>query len=266
MKSKVISIFLVFLLSVSITGCSSKQSSLNKSQSSSSNNNKAVSTSPSSSSTVAAASTVNNTAPSGKKAKITNNQVSPDSGKNSAIQAYREVLENKAEFFSTDNKKSLFLNDFLTNKQLYNITFNLTRFTTVYMDNDKIPEVVLELSVGGYPSYYEVLHYMNGKVYGYLQVYRALEMLKVDGTFLRSGGAFDNEYAKMRFTQSATEIDVLGYEKSSQGNGGVSISYFINNKPVTKEAFEAFSKEQNAKKDVTWYEFSKSNIETKITF
>ncbi len=51
------------------------------------------------------------------------------------------------------------------------------------MDGDKVREVVLELSVGNKPAFYEVLHYMDDTVYGYLIVYRGLEGLKEDGTF-----------------------------------------------------------------------------------
>lgn len=184
--------------------------------------------------------------------------------KNLAMNAYKAALQNKAEFYSTDNKQDIYLKDFLTNKKLYDTTFKATRFAVLDMDGDKIPEVVLELTAGDHPEFYEILHYMNGKVYGYFKVYRGLEMLKVDGTFWSSGGAYDNECSKLKFNSNAYETDVLGYMKSSQNTKGLSISYFINNKPVSKEAFDSFTKKQNEKKDVDWYELSESNIKTKI--
>jgi uncharacterized protein YecT (DUF1311 family) len=204
------------------------------------------------------------TTPSDSKNEAINTKQPSENNKNLAMNAYKAVLQNKAEFYSTDNKKNIYLNDFLTNKKLYDTTLKVTRFAVLDMDGDKIPEVVLELTAGDYPEFYEILHYMDDKVYGYFKVYRGLEMLKVDGTFWSSGGASDNECGKLRFNSNAYETDVLGYMKSSQDNGNLTISYSINNKPVTKEAFDSFTKEQNGKKGVDWYELSESNIKTKI--
>lgn len=222
MKRKIISVFLVSLLSISITACSNNKSSA---------------------SPVSSSKNINN----------------------SVMEAYKSVLQNKAEFYSTDNKRNVYLKDFLTNKEIYGTTFKLTQFTVLDMDYDKVPEVILELSVDNSPFGFEILHYMNGTVYGYNIVYRGLESLKIDGTFWASSGAFDNECGKLKFNSNAYETDILGYMKSSQNSNGTIISYFINNKPVTKELFEAFTKEQNAKKDVNWYEFSQENIETKLS-
>ena len=64
-------------------------------------------------------------------------------------------------------------------------------FTVLDIDGDKIPEVVLELSIGNNPQDFEVLHYMNGAVYGYNIAYRGLMELKTDETFRYSNGASD---------------------------------------------------------------------------
>jgi hypothetical protein len=191
-----------------------------------------------------------------------NSKVSSDIENSNAISAYKSVLENKAQFFSTDNKKNRYLNDFLANNGGYGTSLTVSNFTVLDMDGDGIPDVVLELSVGtDNPQFYEVLHYMNGEVYGYLQVYRGLESLKVDGTSVGSSGAYDNECGKLIFNTTGCDTNVLGYMKSNQSKSGITISYFINNKPVTKDEFNVFENEQNAKKDVTWNEFSQDNIE-----
>ncbi len=253
MKTKIISVLLVFLLSISITGCSDSKNSLNLSGSSSPSSNKIsdASVPPSPSST-----------PSDSKSENTEAQILSN---NPELEAYKAVLQNKAEFFSTDNKKNLYLNDFLTNKEIYEPIFKATHFTVLDMDGDKVPEVVLELSVGDNPQFYEVLHYMNGVVYGYLIVYRGLEELKADGTFCFSSGAADNGWGKLRFESNAFKTDILGYSKSSQGDTNLTISYFINNKPVTKESFDSFMNEQSGKKGAVWYEFSQKNIETELS-
>lgn len=239
MKTKIISVLLVFVLSISISGCSVS----NKISGSS------FQASPPSTSLDSKSKNI--------KTQILSN--------NSELEAYKAVLQNKANFFSTDNKKNLYLNDFLTNKEIYGTTFKVTHFTVLDMDGDKAPEVVLELSVGDEPEFYEVLHYINGIVYGYLIVYRGLEELKSDGTFHFSSGAADNGWGKLRFESSDFKTDILGYSKSSQGDVNLTISYFINNKPVTKESFDSFTNEQSRKKDAVWYEFSQNNIETKLS-
>ncbi|MFL0268812.1 hypothetical protein [Candidatus Clostridium radicumherbarum] len=263
MKIKIISMLLVFLLSISITGCSSSNLSTISSTSSASNTNSVSSTNNSSSTNSNKITGTNvSTNPSSTsiegKSENTETQVS-------TYNPILAVLQNKAEFFSTDNKKNLYLNDFLTNIEIYGTIFKVTHFTVLDMDSDNKPEVVLELSVGNEPQFYEILHYMNGIVYGYLIVYRGLEELKADGTFRFSNGAADNGWGKLSFEANAPKTDTLGYSKSSQGDANLTISYFINNKPVTKESFDSFANEQSGKKAAVWYEFSQKNIETILT-
>ncbi len=253
MKTKIISVFLVFLLSISIIGCSGSKDGLNLSSGSSTSSEKISDTSvPTSPSSVSSESTSENT-------------TSPASTDNPELEAYSAVLQNKAEFYSTDNKKNLYWKDFLTNKEIYETVFKPTHFTVLDMDGDKVPEVVLELSVGDAPQFYEILHYMDGVTHGYFLVYRGLEGLKADGTFHFSSGAADNGWAKMSFEPNAFKTDIFGYSKSSQDDTDLTVSYFIKDKPVTKEAFDSFIKEQSEKKDPVWYEFSQKNIEAELS-
>ncbi|WP_315120810.1 hypothetical protein [uncultured Clostridium sp.] len=253
MKTKIISVLIVFLLSISITGCSAGKKSLNLNNSSSTSSNKISDTS---APTSPSSTSLDSNSEDIKTQMLSNNSV---------LEAYKAVLQNKAEFFSTDNKKKLYLNDFLTNEEIYGTIFKVTHFTVLDMDGDKVPEVVLELSVGNEPQFYEVLHYMNDTVYGYLIGYRGLEGLKEDGTFHYSSGAADNGFGKLKFELDTFKTEILGYSKSSQGDGNLIISYFINDKPVTKESFDSFVNEQLEKKDAVWYEFSQKNIETELS-
>ncbi len=284
MKAKVISVLLIFLLGVSITGCSGGKnaSDLNSGISS----NTTISGNSSTSSSAGSSSTSDNTSDSSStdssknsdasvpqspssassdgKSENTNTQISSKNS-NLVLEAYKAVMQNKAEFFSTDNKKKLYLDDFLTNKKIYETTFKVTHFTVLDMDGDKAPEVVLELSVGNEPQFYEILHYMNEAVYGYFIVYRGLEGLKADGTFGFSSGAADSGWGKLRFEANAFKIDKLAYSESSQGTDDLTISYFIKDKPVEKESFDSYAAEQSGKKDPAWYEFSATNIETGLS-
>ena len=196
----------------------------------------------------------------------TDETAAPDgSASEQALEAYKAVLLNNAEFFSIDNGRDLTLDDFLTGKEPYEVTFGTSRFTVLDMDGDGVPEVVLELTVNGNPQFYEILHYTDGAVYGYLVVYRGLEALKTDGTFYYSSGAADGGYAKMKFLPDAYEMDVLGYTESSQDDIGTTIAYFIDNQSVTEAEFNAFRQEKDSKEDVVWVEFTQANVETELS-
>lgn len=221
MKSKIISVLVLFLLIIEITACSKSSDS---------------------------------------KVESSKTQASSENSKNSAMEAYKTVLQNKAEFFSTDNKKKVYLNDFLTNEEIYKTKFEVTNFTVLDMDGDKIPEVVLELTVQNNVQFYEVLHYMNNGVYGYIQVYRGLENLKADGTFNWSNSASNDGIGKLRFKPNACETDNLAYIDADKKD-----KYFIANKPVTEESYNSFIKEEDGKKGAVWYEFTQNNIDTELS-
>jgi hypothetical protein len=176
--------------------------------------------------------------------------------------AYKKVLLNKVSFFSVSDKKYVYLNKLYTPSKVLN-------FTVLDMDGDKIPEVIVQLSYGNdypYPDFVEVLHYRNGTVQGFTYPLRGLMGLKKDGTFSVSNGALDNGYSKLRYTSSTYKYVDLGYIKSGQDKkGNTTISYFINNKPVSEASYSSFSKNQNGKKDAVWYNITQHNIEKQLS-
>lgn len=180
----------------------------------------------------------------------------------SSLDTYKAVLQNEAEFYSIDNKKNVTLHDFLTDNDP---TFNVKRFTVLDMDGDSLPEIVLELSVGDNPYFFEVLHATDGAVAGYMLPYRGMEELKADGTIRFSSGAADNGWGTLRFDQNAYTIDVLGQSESSQDDAGMTVSYFINTEQVAKEAYDSFSDEQFAKDNAVWHAFSQENIDAELS-
>ncbi|MFS0915788.1 hypothetical protein [Brevibacillus sp. 179-C 1.1 NHS] len=251
MKSQIKCVLLMFLLSISITACSTNKSSLNLNNDSSSSSNKISDTS------VPAITS---------SAHITPSESKPENNKSLAMEAYKLVLQNKIEFYSIETKKKVYLNDFLTNNEIYGTTSKINHFAVLDMDGDKIPEVVLGLTVDENPNFVEVLHYMNGEVYGYFFGKDQISDLKTDGTFRwLSGGLTYNGYGKLRFQTNSCEIDNLAYHESSATDESFTTfatAYYINNKLVTKDSYKAFVKEEDAKRDVTWYEFSQENIST----
>jgi hypothetical protein len=241
----------MFLLSSSITACSTNKSSLNLNNYNSSSSNKISDTS---------APTITSSA------HITPSESKPENNKSLAMEAYKIVLQNKIEFYSIETKKKVYLNDFLTNNEIYGTASKINHFAVLDMDGDKIPEVVLGLTIDENPNFVEVLHYMNGEVYGYFFGNDQLSDLKTDGTFRwLSGGLTYNGYGKLRFQTHSCEIDNLAYHESSATDESFTtfaIAYYINNKLVTEDSYKAFVKEEDVKRDVTWYEFSQENIST----
>ncbi len=250
MKTRMTGALLALVLSVSMAGCSGAQ---NPASTSSPNSGEIINTS-----APVSTPTPQNEEPVGDPA----NEQQPY---NSEFNAYRAVLQSEAEFFSTYAQKSLYLNDFLTNQELYRTNLQATRFAVLDMDGDNTPEVVLELSVAGEPASYEILHYANGAVTGYHVEYRGLQELKADGTFGFSSGAADSGWGRMIFGPDALTTDPLAYSESSQGETELIIAYFVHGEAATQEAFDAFANEQFAKQDAVWHEFSQSAIETELS-
>lgn len=267
LKAEMIGVFSVLLLSISMAGCSG---SFQNSSSTGSSKNPDTSVPESSSSSFSVSSsnsskTSNAGVPeSSSSAPVSSNQSSkaPTPADHPILEAYKAALEDKTELFSTDSKKKLYLHDFLTNQEIYGTEFTVTHFAVLDMDGDKKPEVVLELSVKNEPQFYEVLHEMDGTVCGYLIVYRGLEELKEDGSFQYSSGAADTGIGKLKFGSTAFQTDMAG---SSESGPNGTISYFINKKPVTKEAFDSLLKDQSEKKAAVWYEFTPEKIETVLS-
>lgn len=183
-----------------------------------------------------------------------------------ALEAYKDVLENKSEFYSTQDKKDVLLSDFfvdLGNSVGSNVNFKATHFAILDMDGDKVPEVVVEVSLYS-PVYFEILHFMNGTVYGYNIPHLGFEMLKSDGTFWSLEGTSGSRCETLIFNSNTYETDVLAYIESSNIENNINVSYFINNNSVTKESFMTYMYEHKQKPNAPWHEFSQANIDAEF--
>jgi len=181
---------------------------------------------------------------------------------------FKAVLQNKVIINQKAYKgnydegityQPFYLNDLINKIGIEQIGFDvdwnpyLNKFSILDMDGDKIPEIVIEID-SSCNGFYEVLHYYNGKVYGYYFVYRAMESLKADGTYAGSSGAADNSINKLSFSDSSLIENVLAYSEMAD-------KYVIEDKIITSTEFESYCVKQNAKTDATWYEFNTNNIE-----
>ncbi|MFA9376007.1 MAG: hypothetical protein ACERKZ_04550 [Lachnotalea sp.] len=182
-----------------------------------------------------------------------------------ALNAYKGVVLNAESFVDTeaDDNHEIFLNHFLQDS-INNIIYKVAHFSIIDMNRDQIPELVLELYNGDYPFKYEVLHYNNGKVYGYNFVIRGFESLKDDGTYIGSGGAEICYILRiLNFNPTGVEEKTLAH--SDYADNGP-LQYFIDDNVVEKVKFDEFNEQQSWKDDAKWYEFSVNNIKDKISF
>lgn len=185
-----------------------------------------------------------------------------------ALKCYFDVMQNKIKINQESYKDNydegimyqpFYLDDLIDKIGIEQVGFDeswnpyLNKFAILDMDGDKIPEVVIEID-SSCDGFYEVLHYDNGKVYGYYFVYRAMEALKDDGTYICSGGAANNNINNLSFSSDSLSLVTLAYSDMTD-------KYFIMNEPVTNTEFELYCDKQNAKTDATWYDFNTSNIE-----
>ncbi len=268
-------VFLVFLLSITVTACSHNKSDSNPTNASitSRNETSITSNAPSTNAPSTNAVSDSNTWKTASSVTMDNKNDSvlakapSDNTTNvtgMALKAYKAVLQNKSEFYSNDENKNIYFKDFLVNNDEFGCSFKILHFAVLGMDDNKIPGVVIELGIGShdYAGFYEVLHYADGKVYGDIFPIRCLEDVKDDGTFISSGSASDNSCEKLKFQGSICGADEIAYEKR-QDNIEV---YFIDNKEVTSDEFDSFKNEQNAKKEPTWCEFSQDNIDKEFSY
>ena len=186
----------------------------------------------------------------------------------SILETYKAVLQGNTEFFSVDANKNLNISQL--NQSVSSdsgITAKATRFAIVDLDNDGAQEVILWLTVNNDDYYgFEVLRYQNGVVYGYTLWYRSFMNLKADGTFSFSGGAADNGFGTVKFTENTYAIDEITYSESSyDSNDNRSVSYFVNHESATEDEFMSAVDLQSEKADAEWHDFTDDNIGTILT-
>ncbi len=213
-------------------------------------------------------------AQSGTSAEITTGDAPADSSETSAevtlpgkspLSAYRSVLQNKAEFFSTDANKNLNINQ-LNQAISPEVTADVANFAVIDIGHGGTPAVILSLNVNGNSYGVEVLSYQDGIVYGYTFSARQFGDLRTDGTFVASSGAADVGICTITFDKNTYSIDKFTYsESNTDSENNMSVSYFVNHQSATEDEYnEAFSQWQKIPY-VTWYDFTDVNIGTKLS-
>lgn len=135
------------------------------------------------------------------------------------------------------------------------------KFAVVDLDGDEEEEVVLWIQV--YDNDYwgfEILHYLNGEIYGYPIWYRAFMNLKTDGTFTTSYSAADQGMGRMTFSENGYSVSEAYTHTTFLGDGEYTVEYFVDNEPCSMDDYFDVVEGQGKKADVEWYDFSEDNI------
>lgn len=168
----------------------------------------------------------------------------------SALEACQSVLENKSTMYIAETEE-MYLSEYIQNSG-----FSIKKYSVIDLNGDSEQEMVLLLDYGSYTDYGSlILHSENDKVYAYTLWYRAFNSLKEDGTFHFSSGASDNGTGNLDFSGGTYTVDKIAYCESVYDKSG-GIRYFIAEKSVSKEEFDAHYAEQSEKPDAVWREFT----------
>lgn len=134
-------------------------------------------------------------------------------------------------------------------------------FALLDLDDDGTPELILPLALGDADSTYgfEILHYTDGDVLGYLLPYRGLHSLKEDGTFIASGGARDWKICSIsEFSRQTYRVNVhLQIQTSGSVGTNTTVSYYADGHEVDEQSFNDAVREWDQKDDVTFLKLSK---------
>ena len=177
---------------------------------------------------------------------------------------YKSTLLGKSDFICTDlgNERINISGIGRAVTDDDSITVSSTRFASVDVDGDGENEVVLWLQINNASDYgFEILHNINGEIYGYTLQYRTFMNLKKDGTFLFSGGAADSGIGKLSFSETGYSVNTQVYSQSGyDSNNELTIQYFINDESCSEDEFNESLGEQDQKPDVEWVDMSENNI------
>jgi len=202
---------------------------------------------------------------------------SPVASGAAALTAYRAILLDGAEFYSTNNintdeNQNITLNRLLQNSGSGD-AMKVTRFAVIDLDRDGTPEVVLNCAADGTDYFTIVLHEQDGTVYGY-NFYRAdFSNLKADGTYSFSHYEPNYGFGVLECSGSSCMTDKITYREAHDSDGytvvdpesASTVEYFVNHQSAAEDEFNAAMVAQQSKPDAAWYDFTAANIEAVLS-
>ncbi len=174
------------------------------------------------------------------------------------LQALQSILESKSTFCLAYSKENLFLSNYVDETE-----HSIKKYTILDLNGDGDPEMVLWL--GYYTNNYAgflVLHRERDVVYAYGLPYRGFNGLKTDGTHISSNSADNHAICKLEFDGDQYTQIKLAYREGSVSDN--ELSYYIGDKSVSSEEFDAYEEARNQKRDALWIEYTGglTNVDT----
>lgn len=154
-----------------------------------------------------------------------------------------EVISGKGRFFSHSYGINQTLDEYLSTFAAEpDASVGITKYTTVDLDQDNVPEIVLGITENEQFDYgFLVLRYENGSVVGYDFTYRQMINLKEEGTFGYSGGVADTGYARLIFTDGGWKYKNI----CNITEDGDTVAFFCNGEKVPEEVYWQLAEEQD---------------------
>lgn len=174
----------------------------------------------------------------------------------SLLNMYKDILISEVSF-NDENGYTELKNVYLNEMKVEDIPLEYYMFSLIDMNQDQIPELVLEVSVGGGADFVLAFHLQNGEIYCHWYSNRQVQLIKVDGTYRSSGGAGAFYICQEELDKSKNTTRYLAsheYAGADKNNQAI-YKYFINEKEVDKEEFDAFMDAFDNKEDAVWCVF-----------
>lgn len=171
-----------------------------------------------------------------KLSNLANNQ---ENSKEDEDQIYFKVLKNEIKYVAEDNTEKLFKECMENYKEDTNGP--KVKYALLDWDSDSKNEMVVMIESFN-DGFYLILNNEDGTVYGFEEVYRGMEDIKTDGTFIGSGGASafgvlrDKFQKNKRIQETLAEMDMDKYQ--------------INGKDVSEDEFQKYMDEFDKKENV----------------
>lgn len=112
-----------------------------------------------------------------------------------------------------------------------------SRFSLVDMDNDKVPELIVECTFG-VADFVLVIREVDGIMVAEQFSNRQMSSIKKDGSFHASSGAGHHGFYKLRFTSDSYETyRVVTMEEEKKSDGIYQLNYYIGEEIVDEDSF-----------------------------
>ena|GEM_PF-3103424 len=166
--------------------------------------------------------------------------------------ALKAALKNEIALFSVNNDRSMKLDELwaIGGDEGPYMPKEHSRFSFVDMDNDSVPEIVINAGAC------IVLHYEGDTVYAYQFGSRSMQMLRKDGSYYGASGASSGAYIRVKkFDGKTFEEEYLGEEDETEDE------YKIKGVSVSKAEFDRMIASLIDKSFAEELEFTEENVE-----